>query len=162
MKPAERNPRLASNRSPNWAFVEKFEVPSYDDPTRNYLTRWRIVQTPWFGVYLHRFDGPDPRPTLHDHPWAFVSLVLRGGYDEVTPERRRSVTRVNAKAATDLHYIARLRRVPTWTLMLVGRRKRVWGYRDGNGWTRFDEHPHNDEFAAAMRTRNLVKEARRT
>src|SRR3954449_5709224 len=78
---AVRAPKLASGRSPKWAFMERFEVPDYDGDG-NYLTRLRIVQTPWFGVYLHRFDGPDPRPTLHDHPWPFLSFVLRGGYTE--------------------------------------------------------------------------------
>lgn len=75
--------KLASNRSPNWAFMQRFEIPNYDSEG-NYLTRWRVVQTPWFGIYVHRFDGPDPRPTLHDHPWNFQSLVLVGGYVEAT------------------------------------------------------------------------------
>jgi hypothetical protein len=152
-------PALASNRSPQWAFMERFEVPDYDRPESSYLTRWRIVQTPWFGVYLHRFDGPDPRPTLHDHPWPFASLVLRGGYDERRTYRidsgaTTSVRWLNIKKATDLHWISRLHRTPTWTLMLVGRRRRVWGYLDpDHTWTQFDEHFHNDEFLRAMAAR---------
>lgn len=170
---------LASGRSARWAFMERFEVPDYDHPERNYLTRWRLIQTPWFGIYLHRFDGPDPRPTLHDHPWPFRSLVLRGGYVEAdtyskspgrlpvnadcitdipleslrwhgawTTLRARSVNRKNA---TDTHTIVSLLRVPTWTLMFVGRRVREWGYVDRDGrWTRFDLHPHAAEFDAAL------------
>src|SRR3954452_12681330 len=118
-------PRLASNRSPRWAFMERFEVPNYDSDG-NYLTRWRIVQTPWFGVFLHRFDGPDPRPTLHDHPWNFVSFVVRGGYTErrldpadMTVNEHHRVGRVNVMRTHDAHAIVRLWRVPTWTLMLV-------------------------------------------
>lgn len=153
--------KLAANRSSDWAFMQRFDVPDYDTDG-NYLTRWRIVQTPLFGVYLHRFEGPDPRPTLHDHPWNFISFVLRGGYTEFTPptgyERGyaypRRVRRVNRKRATDLHWITTLDRVPTWTLMLVGRRKRVWGYKEPDGtWTRFDEHPYNDLFLAALARR---------
>jgi hypothetical protein len=49
--------------SVRWAFMEKFEVPNLDDPTETYLTRWRIIQTPLFAIYLHRFDGPDSRAT---------------------------------------------------------------------------------------------------
>ncbi len=149
--------KLANNRSPRWAFMERFEIPDLDVPERNYLTRWRLVQTPWFGIYLHRMDGPDSRPTLHDHPWPFVSFVLRGGYDEVqkyTLPTGRAVNRVNVKRATDLHYIWRLHRDPTWTLMLVGRRRRDWGYVDRDGtWTRYDLHPHAVEFDAAMAVR---------
>lgn len=154
--------RLAANRSPRWAFMERFEVPDYDDPETNYLTRWRIIQTPWFGIYLHRMDGPDSRATLHDHPWPFVSFILRGGYDETQSYTRplgRPVRHVNVKRATDLHYISHLHRTPTWTLMLVGRRHRTWGYvdRDG-GWTAFNYHPHAEEFDLAMRARRILRE----
>lgn len=152
-------PAVAANRSPDWALMQRFEVPDYDTDGI-YLTRWRIVQTPWFGVYLHRFDGPDSRPTLHDHPWNFRSIVLRGGYTEFVPgvdgiyARTRLVRRFNHKRAEDLHWIAQLHRKPTWTLMLVGRRRRVWGYKDRDGsWTRFDEHPYNDLFVAALARR---------
>lgn len=156
-------------------------MPDYDRPERNYLTRWRLIQTPWFGIYLHRFDGPDPRLTLHDHPWSFRSLVLRGGYIEATKyaEDHRGLLVVppgcdiprdsldehgawmtypqgtwNEKRATDKHTIVRLLRVPTWTLMLVGPRVREWGYVDPDGqWTRFDQHPNAAYFEAAMAQR---------
>lgn len=171
--------KLASNRSPNWAFMQRFEVPNYDSDG-NYLTRWRVIQTPWFGIYVHRFDGPDPRPTLHDHPWNFRSLVLLGGYVEATAysdvrqppvnppfgwpsqtlrEHSEWTTykarSLNRKSARDLHTIVHLLRVPTWTLMFVGRRERVWGYVDRDGtWTAFDEHRHNLEFQNALARRN--------
>lgn len=155
--------RLANNRSPRWAFMERFEVPNFENPRLNYMTRWRLIQTPWFGIYLHRFDSPDT-PTLHDHPWPFVSFVLRGGYDEqrkygpdplVVPVRR-----MNLKGATDLHYIRRLHRIPTWTLVLVGRRRRTWGYVDRDGtWTPYDEHPRAQEFDKAMAAREWWKAA---
>jgi hypothetical protein len=160
-------PKLASNRSPDWALMEKFEVPNYDSDG-NYLTRWRLIQTPWFGIYLHRFDGPDPRTTLHDHPWNFTSLVLRGGYIQrrLDPHTRlvdeaSRIRWINRLRAHDAHAIVRLLRVPTWTLMLVGRRVRLWGYvekhddRAGWTWTPFHLHTHNDEFLAAMARRKV-------
>lgn len=159
-----KTPKLASNRSARWAFMERFEIPNYDGPG-NYLTRLRIVQTPWCAIYLHRFDGPDPRPTLHDHPWNFTSVVLRGGYierrlDPMTMEVNEShmVRRVNRVRARDSHSIMRLLRVPTWTLMLVGRRQRTWGYLEPETatewrWTRFDQHHHAFEFDQALARR---------
>lgn len=151
--------RLANKRSPRWAFMERFEVPDLDHPEWTYLTRWRIVQTPWFGIYLHRMDTPDSRPTLHDHPWSFVSFVLRGGYWEHLDygDGWRYVRRLNVKAATDLHYIDELARTPTWTLLLVGPRRRTWGYLEPDGtWTPFDEHPHAAEFDRAMAWRKAA------
>src|SRR5690606_17597095 len=43
------------------------------------------------GVLLHRIDGPDPGLDLHDHPWPFVSIVLRGGYTEEACDTRHAV-----------------------------------------------------------------------
>lgn len=51
------------------------------------------------GLYLHRIGAPDPGLDLHDHPWPFVSLVLRGGYDEeVEPIRTASARAASAEA----------------------------------------------------------------
>lgn len=176
--------KLASGRSARWAFMERFEVPEYDGDG-NYLTRLRIIQTPWAALYLQRFDGPDPRPTLHDHPWNFLSVVLRGGYverrlDPMTMEvdEAHVVRRVNWLRIGDAHAIMRLLRVPTWTLMLVGPRRRIWGYLEpvdnmaGSRvpfedqphhvtwrWTQFDQHRHNDEFVAAL-ARRTARSAR--
>jgi hypothetical protein len=143
--------------SVRWAFMETFEIPDLDRPERNYLRRLRVVQTPWFGVYLHKFDGPDSRPTLHDHPWNFVSIVLRGGYVErrAYDGRDHHVRRLNVKRGEGLHWIDRLTRTPSWTLMLVGRRRREWGYVDPDGsWTHFMAHRHSAEFDAAMAARS--------
>ena len=153
--------KLAGQRSPRWAFMETFRVPHFD-LDEDSLVRLRVIQTPWFGIYVHRIGTPDSRPTLHDHPWNFVSIVLRGGYDEAVPPVSggdfyavtRHVRRVNRKRAEDFHWIDRLDRTPTWTLMLVGRRRRTWGYLDRDGtWTAFNEHPHDARFQAALARR---------
>lgn len=153
----------------------QFVVPNLDRPSETYLTRWRLIQTPWAAVYLHRMDGPDSRPTLHDHPWGFLSLVLAGGYEEVAnlPSdtqdpipgnevvrrwRRGSVHRMRRQ---DAHYIRRLLGRPTWTLLLVGPRRGTWGYWDqpsenGYRWTAFDRHPYAVEFDRAMAQRKEI------
>lgn len=163
--------KLAKNRSPRWAFWDWFEVPDYDDPSKTYLRRLRIVQTPWFGVMLHFLDGPDPRSTLHDHPWNFLSIVLRGGYVESRmepgkPVVSRIVRRFNFMPRGTAHTIF-LVDPNTITLVFTGRRQGPWGYlvesrrTDFNGdlrtrvlrWIRFDVHFHNGEFLAAMKQR---------
>lgn len=163
--------KLAADRDPRWALWDRFEIPNYDGPG-NYLTRLRLIQTPLFGVYLHRFDGPDPRDTLHEHPWPFVSIVLRGGYIErrldphtMEVDENRVVRYINVKHAHNAHAIIRLLRYPTWTLMVVGRRTKTWGYLErledlepGDQsqawvWTEFDKHDHALEFQAAMERR---------
>lgn len=154
----------------------RFEVPNLDDPEQTYLTRYGIVQTPWFSVFVHRMDGPDSRSTLHDHPWQFVSFVLKGGYHErrLEPHKRgvytRRVTRVNVMRTHDAHSIERLIRVPTWTLMVTGPRRRVWGYWRREWvdygthvrwtWTQYDKDEHNAEFDHAIGVRAANRRAR--
>lgn len=143
-----------------WRFMERFEVPSLERPLEAHFVRYRLIQTPWFGIYVHRFDNPDVR-TFHDHPWNFTSVVLRGAYVEVVQKdgqryaRKlgRGSRRVNRKMAEDLHFIETLLRKPTWTLIVVGRRRRVWGYVDEDGWTRFDQHENARKFDRAMAMR---------
>jgi hypothetical protein len=152
--------------SQRWALMERVDAPDNDN-----LNRWRLIQTPWGGIYLHRINTPDRHPTLHDHPWPFVSLIVWGGYKELIGERadgtpdgpitgrrfrgwRRGSIHLMRK--TDAHTITHV--APhTWTLLLVGRRKPepIWGYWDESGFTPWDEHPHGDEFRAAMAAREV-------
>jgi hypothetical protein len=75
-------------------------------------------------------------------------------------DEHHTVRRVNRMRTHDAHAILRLLRVPTWSLMLVGRRVRTWGYIDGgpteHTWTEFSAHPYNDEFLAALERRKAV------
>jgi hypothetical protein len=139
-----------------WQVCTRYDIPDRADPTVTYLTRWRIVQTPWFGIYLHRIHLPDSDAHPHDHPWPFVSVVLKGGYDEdlvvgTVPLRDRrypQFTRASRgflsiarRRATDMHRIYRLYRRPTWTLVLVGRRCRTWGFHTPrHGWVRWTDY----------------------
>jgi len=129
-----------------WAFMSRFDI---DDPVTGelYLRRWRIVQTPWFAVYLHKIATPDKDRDLHDHPWSFLSLILRGGYDEerlvydngldgdmCSKMFRRGWLSLGWRRATDAHRITRLHRTPTWTLVLTGPRRRSWGFYTDAGY----------------------------
>lgn len=54
------------------------------DADNPYLLRWYVIpRNPLFNVYLHKFLRDDDDRALHDHPWWFISLILRGGYVEV-------------------------------------------------------------------------------
>lgn len=155
----------------HWALMERVDAPDYDEPEQNYMTRWRVIAAPWFGLYVHRLAKPDPRPTLHDHPWPFISFVLRGGYTEdvgTRPDAERSSPVTGRRTRSwrpgschlmrkdDAHAITALRRSPTWTVLLVGKRQRPepsWGYWDDDGWTAWDRHRHAADFAAAEAAR---------
>lgn len=119
---------------PRWAlWHHQFDLLRYDGTM--YLRRWWMIATPWFGVALHKMTNGDAREIVHDHPFAFLSIILRGGYVErrlnprtmaiVEEHRVRWLNRVRTH---DAHSITRLLRVPTWTLLLVGRTRRTWGF----------------------------------
>ena len=72
--------KVKGQRSPRWAFWQRMTIPCLDGT--DYLVRLRIVQTPWFGIYLHDIHKDDGDRAPHNHPWSFVSIVLRGRYTE--------------------------------------------------------------------------------
>lgn len=100
-----------------------------------YARRWAI-KIPWVGalrlVKLYRWD---PSRDPHDHPYAWIGLVLRGGFVEHRPghpERWHGPGAVLRRAATDAHRLELSR--PTWLLQLTGRHRRRWGYVTAGGW----------------------------
>jgi hypothetical protein len=115
-----------------------------------YLARLRVVQTPWFGVYVHDIYEPDADRDPHNHPWSFVSIVLRGHYTErVFPEpldeplvhqlkwhRRFSVHAMTRKSAHRITDAA----PGLKTLILVGPRRANWGFFTPEGYKTWQEY----------------------
>lgn len=52
--------------------------------------RRRGLDLRFVGILVHRLDAADPGMDLHDHPWAFISIVLRGGYTEEWAQTREA------------------------------------------------------------------------
>lgn len=70
----DRAMRVAAARRPD------FLVGGPDNP---YLRRWYLIpRNPVFNIYLHQFLRDDDDRALHDHPWFWCSIVLRGEYFE--------------------------------------------------------------------------------
>jgi hypothetical protein len=49
-----------------------------------YLIRWSFFDVFGYSLKLHIILRSDDDRTLHDHPWTFLSLMLKGGYWEHT------------------------------------------------------------------------------
>lgn len=111
-----------------------------DGDGETYLTRLHLLQIPWFSCMLHWILRADPQPDLHDHPNAFIAIVLRGWYEEEIPkpgsELERTSRRIslwNFKNPTDKHRILALDN-PTLTLVFAGPVVRGWGFQTKKGW----------------------------
>lgn len=118
-----------------WRKSSHFEIGKPGDPM---LHRWRLLQTPLFGIYVHFIYREDLDRVPHDHPWTFWSLVLRGGYIEELHERpgsgeHRQVYHWRGQAHRfPLHHAHRIVHVEprTVTLCLTGPKRRTWGFYD--------------------------------
>lgn len=125
-------PELKGDESPRWSFMRVRKIRGKDGSV--YLWRLYILCTPWFGVMLHRIFREDNQRDLHDHPWNFLSIILRGWYSESFQRQGESAVSFtsrhwwNYKRAEDRHSIRTVGRVPTWTLVFTGRRRRTWGF----------------------------------
>lgn len=77
MKPDEYRQRF-------WFFFRKTILRIKNEYGPIYLIRYSILSTPWFAIKLHNIMMNDD-DCVHDHPWSFLSIILKGGYWEFTP-----------------------------------------------------------------------------
>jgi hypothetical protein len=134
--------KLSNIDGRRWGLFQRRDITDLFDSTDVYLRRWRLIETPWFSVKLHHILRPDADRALHDHPWSFVSVILRGGYTEQVPlwggslaAARSGMTRMARRwpgkahrvRAEGLHRIAQLHG-DCWTLVFCGPRRREWGF----------------------------------
>ncbi len=133
-----------------------------------YMRRWRLIHTKWFGVRLHHIMRSDSDRELHDHPFTFLSIILRGGYTETTVDGREVwYGSVLLRGAEVLHRLAlkmdversgifdhNLVEHSTWTLVFRGPIRRRWGFLDVNGmWIdamEFDRHQQAQRARASL------------
>lgn len=112
-----------------------------------YLLRWWLIpRNRFMNVYLHCFLRSDDDRALHDHPWCWLSLVLRGGYTEHTIMaggiHRRRAFGVGSLRVHRAGFAHRLevpeRGQECWTLFITGPRIRLWGFHCAErGWVDF-------------------------
>src|SRR6056300_2105341 len=98
-----------------------------------------------FNITLHKVLVSD-EPTLHDHPWGYATLILKGGYWEHIPLTNETTggvigsTRVwrgpghfRIRSADDLHWLELEKdeagnEIPCWSLFFMGRKQKEWGF----------------------------------
>lgn len=109
-----------------------------------------------FNAFLHKFLRSDP-DDLHDHPWPYFTLILKGGYWEWIPiykqftdlpefyhpttkdivgEKKvwRGPGHFRICSANSYHRIEVEPGVDCWTLFMPGPQKREWGFLTHKNW----------------------------
>lgn len=114
-----------------------------------YLRRYWLLPYNRFGyaARIHQFVSGDRDRDLHNHPWPYVSVILRGGYFEHTLDGERrwhGPGSVLVRPANSFHRIELWRmpdntQEPCWTLFLTGPKRNdtepensCWGFMVGD------------------------------
>jgi hypothetical protein len=100
------------------------------------MERFWIFRTRWLSARIHRILRSDHDRDLHDHPWDYASVILRGGYWEVTDAGRRwyGPGSIVFRRAEHLHRLVLPAGEPATTLFVHRRKSRDWGFRTESGW----------------------------
>lgn len=98
-------------------------------PECPYVYRW-VFGFRWIGsIRLHHWLGRDDDRAKHDHPWWFITLVLRGWYIDASPGKNRVISAGDIRFRPALHrHTVIPARAGCWTLVLTGPEKRDWGF----------------------------------
>jgi hypothetical protein len=107
-----------------------------------------------FNLFLHKFLKSD-NDDLHDHPWPFATLILKGGYYEWTPQFGADGKKIGEIArwcgpgsfrmakANSYHRIELDPEVECWTLFMPGPKQRDWGFLVKNKWVQWEQYLAN-------------------
>jgi len=125
--------RIVMDRQNNEPYLERYYVFLKD--------RKRFP----FNIFIHKFLKSDP-DDVHDHPWPYATLILKGGYWEWLPQfdsqgNKMSETAVwrgaghfRTSSAKSFHRIELDPEVECWTMFMPGPQKREWGFLVNNKW----------------------------
>jgi hypothetical protein len=98
-----------------------------------------------FNIFLHKFLKGDP-DDVHDHPWPYATLILKGGYWEWIPQfdskgnkfseiaKWRGAGHFRICGANTYHRIELDPGVTAWTLFMPGPQRKEWGFLVNNQW----------------------------
>jgi hypothetical protein len=104
-----------------------------------------------FNVFLHKFLKSDP-DDVHDHPWPYATLILKGGYWEWIPHfdtvgRKTGEYQVwrgpghfRVSKANSFHRIELDPDITAWTLFMPGPKQRDWGFMVRNKWVQWEQY----------------------
>jgi hypothetical protein len=143
--------KLLSKISKKKVIARKDNVP--------YLVRYTFFKWGFLSLKIHHILIDDDH-CMHDHPWPYMSVILKGGYFEVTPcHIYTAATRLKFNDETNIQFypswsvlFRKARHVhrlqlpydqTCWTLFFTFRRERLWGFFTKYGW--FPESLYNSK-----------------
>lgn len=100
------------------------------------MERW-VLNVGLFSIRIHHWRSSDDGRFFHDHPWNFITLVLRGSYVDVSTSGRESMTlgTIRYRSATHAH-TTEVAPSGCWTIVLTGPVVRRWGFWVKDRWVK--------------------------
>lgn len=155
----------------NWKLFETTIVGPLDNPL---IVRYQLFRCPLFGIWIHKMCRSDHDRAMHDHPFAFISIILKGGYSEIHyVKTTENIGRYDTIEESELliHKPGAILYRPalwrhraildsgkaSWNLILVGKRTRKWGFwPDGKfcWWRSYDSNKGICEEGRILHTDN--------
>ncbi len=135
-----------------------------------YLIRWNLLgigeDSKYFSIKLHKILASDSN-NLHNHPWKFVSIILKGSYLETTKwyyqgdytgwspsvwsecnkcyvtSKIFSSGSILKRPAYWAHSLVITK--PVWTLVFTFKKVQTWGFFTKEGFINWKDYSKNNE-----------------
>ena len=115
-------------------------------PSDPYLIRW-VLDFGAFSFRLHHWRHSDDLRYPHDHAWDFLTFILYGSYEDVSPQGNETLRAVQITYRKAEHQHSVKVDKSCWTFLITGSEYRKWGFwvngrfRKRNKY--FFEHGHH-------------------
>jgi hypothetical protein len=135
--------------------LDRYRVILDRQSNEPYLERYYVFlkDRKWFpfNIFIHKFLKSDP-DDVHDHPWPYATIILKGGYYEWTPVfnskgdklsevcQWRGPGSFRVCGATSYHRIELDPSVECWTMFMPGPKKRDWGFLVNDQWVPHEQY----------------------
>lgn len=96
-----------------------------------YVERW-VADFGLFSIRLHKWLSSDDSRALHDHPWNYSTIVLKGHYYDIGEQAGDTYAlfaglKIHKRKAERRHWV-KIDKAPVWTLLFTGAEHRQWGF----------------------------------
>ena len=104
--------------------------------------RWELARVGGLRIDLHHFVTDDWLGDMHDHPARGISIGLFGKSREKLPEEYAFIGHpaCGPSPASHTHRITMVDRGSCWTIMIMLKPVRTWGFWTSAGWKPWDEY----------------------